>query len=50
MEFITPDNFENFITHIHDKLFKLFYLRFAKKNEGKTNILLLIKCLFCGLI
>lgn len=37
MEFITPDNFEDFITHIHDKLFKMFFQRTAVMVECLTN-------------
>ena len=37
MEFITPENFEDFITHIHDKLFKLFFQRTAVMLECLTH-------------
>ena len=37
MEFITPDNFEDFIIHIHDKLFKLFFQRTAVMVECLTR-------------
>ena len=37
MEFLTAEDFEDFITHIHDKIFKLFFQRTVVMIECLTG-------------